>query len=97
MLALNCAGARARVAAESELEAASKRVEAAFGQIQQREARRARVEGAICDARELRLAEMAAHLAWLQRERARLAGELADVDAQLADKRLRLQERGGQR
>jgi endonuclease/exonuclease/phosphatase family metal-dependent hydrolase len=93
MLALNCAGARARVQAESELEEASKRVEVAFAKIQLREVRRGQVEAAIQDTREKKLAEMSAHVDWLAQERARLAAELAALDQDLADKKLRLQER----
>lgn len=93
MLALNCAGARARVQAESELEAASKRVEVAFNKIQLREVKRGQMETAIKDTREKKLGEMSAHLDWLVQERARLADELASVDKELAEKKLRLQER----
>lgn len=93
MLALNCVNARARVAAESELEEASKKVESAFIRMQVKEEETDQVAGAIRRTKAAKAAEMQSHLAWLLEQKRRLEQELGDVDRALADKKLLLQER----
>lgn len=93
MLALNCVNARARVAAEWELEEASKKVESTFIRMQVKEEETDQVALAIRDAKAARTAEMQRHLAWLLTQKSQLEQELADVDRSLAEKKLLLQER----
>lgn len=93
MMNLNCVNARARIQAESELEAASKKVESAFIRMQVKEVKTDAVALAIREAQETKASEMQAHIAWLQEQKRRLEQELRDVDKKLEEKKLLLQER----
>lgn len=93
MMNLNCVNARTRIQTESELEAASKKVESAFIRMQVKEVKTDQVELAIQQAKETKAAEMQTHLQWLLEQKRKLEQELNDVDKKLEEKKLMLQER----
>ncbi|KAJ0408686.1 hypothetical protein ATCC90586_007712 [Pythium insidiosum] len=92
-LSLNCVGARARVQAESDLEAASREFELAFERLQATESKAASVEKQITDIKRQRLDEQQRHLDWLLKRKAEIEEELKNIDRTLADKRLMLEEK----
>ncbi|KAF1334668.1 hypothetical protein FI667_g1458, partial [Globisporangium splendens] len=90
---LNCVNARSRIQTESELEAASKKVESAFNRLQAKQSKSEQVQLAIQQTKADKRAEMQTHLQWLLQQKEKLEQEMVDVDKQLEDRKLLLQER----
>ncbi|KAI9915831.1 hypothetical protein PsorP6_007976 [Peronosclerospora sorghi] len=96
-MSINCFSSRATVGTESELEAASKLVERAFRLLQKADTRRERVQEAIQDVCSVTQHERTVQLQRLVELKMQLEDELRAVDKELADKRMRLEERAGER
>lgn len=90
---LNCVNARSRIQTESELEAASKKVENAFNRLQVKQTKTDQVQLAIQQTKQSKTTEMQTHLQWLLQQKQKLEQELSSVDKQLEEKKLLLQER----